>query len=115
QERVMKELRAARMGWYSMLQPEPRTVASILHNWEHVAGAVYGYSPEGFAMLTATNSRIIFNSKKLVFTHIDEITFEAIKAVTFESVGLYCRVTLHTEIGEYTICTINSASARRFV
>ena len=114
QQRVENELREARLGWYSMLQAEPRMISDALHDWEHVAGAVYGYSPEGFAILVATNLRIIFASHKLLFAHIDELAFKSVSGVSIESVGPYCKLTLHTGVGNYTVRTLNQACARRF-
>jgi hypothetical protein len=92
-----------------------RELAAILHEDERIKGVVYGKHTEGFAVLTATDRRVLFIDKKPLFLRADEITYELVGGITYGKIGPWATITLHTRIGDYTIRTMNFTSAQYFI
>lgn len=113
--RTYKELRDAGVGKWGMRSAEARHVPLILHPDEHIGAVVYGHSDEGFVMMIATDKRVIYLDRKILFTTIDEITYDVVSGVKCNDLGLFAGVTLHTRIKDYSIKWVNETCAHKFV
>lgn len=113
--RIVSELRRVGISQYGLMKAESHYLPRIIHPNEHIGGVVYGYCQDSFAMLVATDRRILFVDKKPFFIHEDEVTYDVVSGVEFGHVGLGATVTLHTRIKDYTIRTFNQHAALRFV
>lgn len=113
--RVKEELKQLGVSSYGLRSEEARYLPVIIHDNEHVMGAVYGRCAEGFAMLLATDCRVIFLDKKPFLTRADELTYEVVTGVSYGMAGFFVTVTLHTRICDFTIRTMNYKCARGFI
>lgn len=114
-KRVAQELQDAGFPHYELIRMEARYLPRIIHSFEHIGGVVYGHHKDGFAILVATNKRVIFLDKKPLFVNEDEISYRAVSGVNISHAGPGLTVTLHTKIKDYTIQTFNEKSAQIFV
>lgn len=114
-DRVKQELRALGVSKYALLHTESRYLPHVIHPDERLGGVVYGRQGEDFAMLVATDRRIIFLDKKPLFVNEDEITFNVVSGVTYNQAGIGCTVTLHTRLRDYSLRTLNKKCAANFV
>jgi hypothetical protein len=94
---------------------ESEYLPAIIHPDEEIGGVVYGHHPEGFAMLVATDRRIIFLDKKPMFEVEDEVTYDVVSGVSIGHAGFGSTVVLHTRIKDYPIRTYNLKCAYGFV
>jgi len=113
--RVKKELRDAGLRGTGLMRLESRYLPHIIHPDEHIGGAIGGYNDNGFAMLVATDRRIIFLDKKPLFIEEDEVTYNVVSGVKFTHAGFGSIVTLHTRIKDYALRTLNQKAALNFV
>jgi hypothetical protein len=113
--RVREELKHLGVSWFGLATMESEYLPSLIHADEHIGGVVYGKHPDGFAMLVATDRRVIFLDLKPLFQNEDEITFDVVSGVSFGHAGLGSTVTLHTRVKDYPIRTYNQTCARNFV
>ncbi|MBI1857195.1 pyridoxamine 5'-phosphate oxidase family protein [Candidatus Saccharibacteria bacterium] len=113
--RVKKELAEAGVTGYGLVKSESRYLPQIIHENEHIGGAVYGQFGSGSAMLIATDHRIIFLDRKPMFTTNDELTYDVVSGVKLNQGGLFTAVTLHTRVADYALRYVNLKCARRFV
>lgn len=114
-ERIRDELREVGATFVDLLLPETRSLPFIIHTDEHIRGAVYGRSKDGIGILVATDRRIIFLDKKLLFMKFDEITYDVVSGISMGFAGLFGTLTLHTRIGDFTLKTLNQKCASNFV
>jgi len=114
-QRVAQELRAAGVSSLTMYRMESRYMPTIIHAKEHIMGVVYGQGSEGFAMLVATDRRVVYLDKKPLFMKEDEVTYDVVSGMSFSSAGVGSTVTLHTRVKDYTLRTFNKKSAAIFV
>lgn len=114
-QRVYDELQKAGLPRYELLRMESRYLPHIIHDSEHIGGMVYGHHKDGFAVIVATDMRVIFLDKKPLFINEDEITYRAVSGVSFNHAGPGAMVTLHTKIKDYPIQTLNERCAEKFV
>lgn len=114
-KRVNKELKDLGASWFGMSNMESRYLPKIIHPDEHIGGIVYGHHAEGFAMLVATDRRVIFIDRKPLFENQDDITYDVISGVSFGHAGFGSTVTLHTRVKDYPIRTYNQKCAHTFV
>jgi len=94
---------------------ELRYLPQIIHPDEELGGIVYGQSKDGFALLVATDRRVIFLNKKLLFVNEDELNYRVVSGVSFSHAGVGSTVTLHTKVKDYAIRTLNQRCAKKFV
>ncbi len=115
--RVRDELRSVGVTEYGLLKPESRYLHQIIHEDEHIQGAIYGRTPNtGGAMLVATDRRALFLDRMPLFSTMDEVTYDLVSGVTLSRMGgVFAAVTLHTRAGDYTIRFANLVSAEKFV
>ena len=83
--RVRLEMQRAGASHYVLRSMEGRYLPSIIHIDEHVEGIVFGYQEVGFAMLIATDKRIIFLDKKPMFVNEDEVTYNVVSGVGYNN------------------------------
>lgn len=114
-QRIMNELKAAGVSKYALWTQESRYLPKIIHDDEHIGGVVYGHHEDGFAMLIATERRVIFLDTKPLFKNEDEIDYNVVIGVNFSHAGFGSTVILHTHIKDYPIRTMNRRCAERFV
>lgn len=114
-DRVDTELKACGATGFDLILPETRYLHRVILPGEHIKGSVYGRYQSGRGALVATDRRILFIDKKLLFSHFDEIDFIVVGGVSRTRVGLSGVVTLHTRLGDYKIRTFNQKNARNFV
>ena len=117
---VKAELRQRGAVAYDMWLPETHYLPQIIHSDEHIMGSVYGRFNRGFnnkgrGVLIATDQRVLFLDKKLMFMHCDEITFMIIGSITYTRSPIMAYVTLHTRLGDYQLRTFNLKNAANFV
>lgn len=114
-ERVLAELKSLGLSRSGLASMESRYLPLIIHPDEHIGGIVFGYSKDGFAILVATDRRIIFLDKKPFFVNEDEITYGVVSGVKFSRASFGSIVTLHTRVRDYAINTLNEKCANDFV
>lgn len=113
-QRIKDELRGVGASFVDLLMPETRSLPFIIHTDEYIRGAVYGRTKDGVGILVATDRRIIFLDKKMLFMKFDEITYEVVSGISMGFSGLFGTLTLHTRIGDYTLKTLNQKCATKF-
>lgn len=113
--RVWQELRALGMSRAALYTMESRHLPRLIHDDEHIGGVAYGWINGSFAMLVATNLRVIFLDKKPLFVSTDEISYNVVAGVEYGSVGFGATVTLHTRVRDFVLHTLNERSSRGFV
>lgn len=113
--RIYQELKDLGVGRYYMLWSETKQLPRILHDDEHLNGIVYGKCEDGYAVLAATDRRVLFIDKKPLFVKADEMTYDIVGGVSFGSMGPVSTITLHTRMGDYKMRTMNLKSAQYFV
>ena len=98
-----------------MSTSEVHYLPKVIHPNENIIGAVYGHSRNGFAIILATDKRIIFLDKKPLYVVEDEITYGVVSGVSFGHAGIGSTVILHTRIKDYKFQTLNKQCAKGFV
>ncbi|HSX27758.1 MAG TPA: pyridoxamine 5'-phosphate oxidase family protein [Patescibacteria group bacterium] len=115
-DRVKEELKAVGFSSYGLLKMEVRKLPQVIHDDEHIHGAVYGQIGHATsAMMVATDKRVIFVDSKPFFNTADEITYGIVSGVKMSKAALGCSVVLHTRIGDYSFKFVNAKCARIFV
>ena len=114
-DRVMQDLRNLGVTKLGLARMESRYLPHIIHPDEIIGGVVYGHSQDGFVMLIATETRVIFLDKKPLYVNQDEITYYVISGISISHAGVGSTVTLHTRIKDYKIRTYNYKCANNFV
>lgn len=114
-QRIIQELKNLGVSKLALATTESHYLPSIIHENEHIGGVAYGYHPDGFAMLIATDLRVIFLDKKPLFSKEEELTYDVISGVSYGHVAFSSTITLHTRVRDYPIQTFNDTSARIFV
>lgn len=113
--RVKRELQALGVSRYGLWHPEAWRLPHIILADERIGGVVYGRCELGFAMLIATDRRILFLSVLPMFMTNDEVGYDVVSGVSLGNVGVQSTVTLHTRIRDYSIRTYNRRCADRFI
>ena len=114
-KRVLDELKQARLSRFGLKSMEGHHIAQIIHPDEHISGAIYGYCKDGYAMVVATDSRVIYLDNKPLFSNKDEITYGLVGGISCGKVGPLATVTLHTKLGDYKLKTASYRSVGQFV
>jgi hypothetical protein len=114
-KRVREDLRRAGVSRYGLLKNESRYIPKLIHADEQIKGVVYGRYDNGSAMLVATNKRVIFLDKKVLFTTFDEVSYDIVSGVSLSSQNGYGTLTLYTRVANYCLRFVNTKAARQFV
>lgn len=113
--RVKQALKKAGMKKPGLRSHEAQYLPHLIHDDERIEGAVFGHMDIGFAMLVATDKRIIFLDRKPLFMNGDDITYDIVGGVSYSHGVLGSTVTLHSRIKDYTIFTVNRTCAENLV
>ncbi len=121
-ERIRQELKNAGVTSYGLAKFATRYLPQILHENEHIHGAVYGRYTAGTGLLNweegiliATELRIIFLDRKPGYEARDELTYDVVAGVQKSYAWPFAAVTLHTRLGNYTIRFANKKCIDTFV
>ncbi len=115
QARVLKELQDLGMSRFALSTLESMYLPHIIRTNEHIGGVIYGRHKVGFAMIVATDRRIIFLDKKPLYVNEDEINYAVVSGVSYCHAGFGSTITLHTRITDYAIRTYNQKCAETFI
>jgi hypothetical protein len=86
-------------------QPEKRELCNILVPEEHIAKCVNGRYEGGFAMLTVTNHRLLLIDRKPMFLTMEDIRFDMITEMDYNSRLLDGTVNIMTPNRKLTFST----------
>jgi uncharacterized protein YhbP (UPF0306 family) len=121
-DRIAAELREVGAGGYGAVKFASHYLPNVIHPDEHITGVVYGRYKEdsgllnfSSGMLVATDQRVVFLDHKPGFTSLDEITYDVVAGVKEATNGMFCTVTLHTRVAEYTVRFVSLKAAKIFV
>lgn len=113
-QRIKDELKYVGVSNLAQHKGEGRHLSELIHDDEHIMGAVYGQYDEGSGMLIATDKRIIFFDKKPLFKTVDELTYDVVSGIKIVKQGLFSGIVLHTRAGDYALRYVNPKSATVF-
>ncbi len=115
-DRIESELLACGLPKRELQKAESKYLTQIIHEDEHIIGAVGGmYDDSLHAMLVATDKRIFFLDCKPMYTVSDELTYEVVSGVKHSHHGPVTRVTLHSRVSDYSLVLTNKNAADNFV
>lgn len=120
--RVLEELKQVGVTRSGLRRFTSRYVPDVVHENEHIHGAVYGRFKEQDvvlewveAMLIATDRRIIFLCHRPGYTDMDELTYDMVAGIKHTTAWPFAAITLHSRIGDFTIRFANRRAAQTFV
>lgn len=114
--RVEQELLAAGAPAYGIRwNSDTKYLHNIIHDNEHIHAAIFGRGEDGFALMAATDARLIYLDKKPAYVKTDDITYDVVSGVSFGQVGVLATVTVHTHVRDYMLGRVSSKCARKFV
>jgi hypothetical protein len=92
------EARLAKLGFKTSLwfKPEIRELQHILMDNEQIVGAVAGRYFGGFALLVATDRRILLIDKKLPYVSVEDIRYDMISEIDYSSQLFDATITIFT-------------------
>ena len=113
QEHVRTALK--RVGMYNRFwsQAEIRELSNILMPDEKIIGAVNGRYEGGFAMLVATDRRLLLIDKKMMFLNLEDIRYDMISQVEYSARLIDATTTVHTLNTVLRFTSIRQALLRR--
>ena len=114
-QRVTEDLKKAGVSRYGLNSMEGHYISNVIHPDEKICGAVFGHSKDGYALLVATDSRVIFLDNKPFFINKDEVTYGLVGGISCGKVGPFVTVTLHTKLGDFQLRSANYRSVRKFI
>lgn len=114
-DRIRNELRQAGATRYALIRSEVKYLPQIIHEEEHIEAVVYGRVEGEFSLLVATDKRIIFMQRMALYTTTDEISYDTVRGVRSNDVGLFSSLILHTKINDYNIRYANTKCTHKFV
>lgn len=115
---VRQQLRDVGFSGFDLLKPETRYLAKVLHEDEAILGAVIGrLRDSSIALMAVTNLRVLYINQIPLFTNIDELNYGVVTGVSMSGgrFDLDTTVTLHTGIGDYTLHSVNTNAAQKFI
>ena len=113
--RIREELKDLGVSRFGLATMEAQYLPHLVDFDEHIGGVVYGFYPDGFAMLAATDKKIVFLDKKPLFINEEEVTYDVVSGINVEHAGIGSTVTLHTRIKDYTIKSYNRKCINNFM
>jgi hypothetical protein len=94
-------------------RPERRELANILFDNENIHQLINGQYSGGFAILCATDQRILLVDKKPFYLTVEDIRYEMISDVMFNNRLMNSTLLLGTMHKSITFTSYNQASIRR--
>lgn len=114
-QKVKQDLLRVGISNYAIRRAEARHLAEVINQNETIHAAVFGRTPEGAAIMVATNKRVVYFRKTPLIATVDDISYEIVSGLTLgTAIGLFAAVTLHTRTGDYSIKYVNLKSATQF-
>jgi PH (Pleckstrin Homology) domain-containing protein len=113
--RIANDLKKLGVSKFGLMMAESKYLPKIIQSDEPITGVVYGHHEDGYAMLVATDRRVIFLDKKPLFTNQDDIDYGVVSGVSNGHGTFANTVTLHTRVKDYAIKTHNRKCALGFV
>lgn len=108
--RIRQELKQVGVTTFGRAKFASHYLPHILHEDEHIKGAVYGRYNEGTSMLglvegmlIATDRRVIFLDRKPGFEAMDEFTYDIVSGIQKSYAWPFASITLYTRIANYTL------------
>lgn len=101
-EYAYKQLLKAGAPTWVLAKPEVRHLPSILDPGETIEAFVYGTHTSGFGFLLSTNKRLLFIDKKFVGLQVDDIPYERLAGVEYDSGIRYGKVTVFTRAKDFS-------------
>ncbi len=121
-QRIGRELDEVGVTMYGRAKFACRLLPQIIHDNEHIGGAVYGRYSTGDnllkwneGMLIATNKRIIFLDHKPGFEALDELTYDVVSGMQKVYAWPFTSFTLHTRICNYSLRYVNQKCVDAFM
>jgi uncharacterized protein YhbP (UPF0306 family) len=114
QKRINAELSSVGVSTYGQHKRVSRNLPNIIASDEHIHGVVYGWSANGFAMIVATDHRILYLLRGLLTSSMDELAYDVVSGVQINNQGILSVLELHTRIGDYRLSNINNDCAKIF-
>lgn len=115
QRRIFQELKKLGMTRQGLATMESQYLPNVIGKDEHICGVLYGFHQDGYAMLVATDKKVIFLDKKPMFINEDEISYFVVSGIRLNRAGFGSVVTLHTRIKDFKIRTFNKRCADGFM
>jgi len=112
--RVLQRLRELGVRKFGFKWSEVRYLPQLIHPTEQVGGVVQGRSKDGHVLLAATDKRVIFLDTKPLFVRSEDISYDAISALTLEWMGVSGALTMHTRLGDFKLKINNRRTAEIF-
>jgi hypothetical protein len=114
-DRIKQQLRTLGASRAVLMTSEAKHLPKVIHANENIEGVMYGHAKDGFAMILATDKRVVFVDKKPFFVNEDEITYDVVSGISHGHAGIGSTVTLHTRMKDYKLQTFNEKCAHGFV
>jgi hypothetical protein len=106
------QLRRAGTGYGWLCRPAKNELIRILRHDEQVVRCVSGRYKGGFAILVATNLRLLLVDKKLFFLRYEDICFSSITEVDFSRRLVESTLDIHSMNGHLQFNSTNAADLR---
>jgi hypothetical protein len=114
--KIIKELRSCGFNFWQLKSLEVKHLADFLEKDEHILAAAYGHNPDkDKSIIVATDMRIVYMDYIPLFYSIDEVSYSAVRGVTYSTNGLRSTITLHTSQMDLTLRYIKLGMAKKFV
>lgn len=116
-QHILHELEDTGLTNFDLHRRESKHIIRYLHPYEHVKAAVRGKLPDGgWALIVATNLRVIFLHDIPLFSNMEEISYDLVSGVTCNQIGnFYASITLSTRSHDYELSFVSLSAARKFV
>lgn len=113
--RVLAELNAAGIVGVQAQRMEARNLYKLLHDNEHIMGAIRGRHDGDGAMFVATDKRMLLLNYKPLFSNNQEISYYVLAGVSYNPMSGFAGVTIHTKMGNFDFKYVNKANAKHLV
>lgn len=106
---------------YDLILPETKAILDIIMVDETILGVIFGKykmtsnNSTGRGALVATSHRVILVDKKPLYGKFQEITYDVVSGVTYNTSGFGSKLILHTRLGDIDFQTLNKKAITHFV
>lgn len=94
---------------------EGKNIARVIHPGEVIRSVIYGYSDDGFVIIIATDDRIVFFTRKPIFSTATEYKYDIITGTSSDNIMVFATLVLHTRIHDYKVHWVKKTSAQHFI
>lgn len=112
---IKQRLKMLGASAFVLSRAEVRKLPQLLHKDENIEACIYGSCASGWAMLVATDRKLIFVNNMFLDLKVDELPFSMISAVDHSYGHVFSKVTVHTRAKDYAFKYVNRKCANRFV